>query len=63
MFKHERRKLVDASRNPHRTIVRMLANRNISLPNKEKWMLEYSKILYNIISPALKEWKGKFRKI
>ena len=47
-------------RNPHRTIiVTTLANRNISLSNKKKWMLEYSKILYNIISPALKEWKRK----
>ena len=50
-------------RNPHRTIVTMLTNRNISFSNKKKWMLEYSKILYNIISPALKEWKRKFRKI
>ena len=41
--------------NPHRTIVTSLANRNISLSNKKKWMLEYNKILYNIISPALKE--------
>ena len=49
--------------NPHRTIVTMLTNRNISLPNKKKWMLEYSKILYNIINPALKEWKRKFRRI
>ena len=51
------------TRNPHRTIVTTLANRNISLPNKKKWMLEYSKMLYNIISPALKEWKRKFRRI
>ena len=51
------------TRNPHRTIVTTLANRNISLSNKKKWMLEYSKILYNIISPALKEWKRKFRRI
>ena len=50
-------------RNPHRTVVITLANRNISLSNKKKWMLEYSKILYNIISPALKEWKRKFRRI
>ena len=48
---------------PHRTIVITLANRNISLSNKKKWMLEYSKILYDIISPALKEWKRKFRRI
>ena len=51
------------TRNPHCTIVAMLANRNILLSNKKKWMLEYSKILYNIISPALKEWKRKFRRI
>ena len=51
------------TRNPHRTIVTMLANKNISLSNKKKWMSEYSKILYNIISPALKEWKRKFRRI
>ena len=50
------------TRNPHRTIVTTLAKKNISLSNK-KWMLEYSKILYNIISPALKEWKRKFRRI
>ena len=51
------------TRNPHCTIVTTLANRNISLPNKKKWMLEYSRILYNIISTALKEWKRKFRRI
>ena len=51
------------TRNPHRTIVTTLANRNISLPNKKKWMLEYSNLHYNIISPALKEWKRKFRRI
>ena len=49
--------------NSHRTIVTTLANRNISLSNKKKWMLEYSKILYNIISPALKEWKRKVIRI
>ena len=51
------------TRNPHRTIVTTLANRNILLSNKKKWLLEYSKILYNIIGPALKEWKRKFRRI
>ena len=50
-------------RNPHHTIVTTLANRNISLSNKKKWMSEYNKILYNIISPALKEWERKFRRI
>ena len=51
------------TRIPHRTIVTTLANRNISLSNKKKWMLEYNKTLFNIISPALKEWKRKFRRI
>ena len=51
------------TRNPLRTIVTALANRNNSLSNKRKWMLEYNKILFNIISPALKEWKRKFRRI
>ena len=50
-------------KNPHRTIITTLANRNISLSNKRKWMLEYSKILFNIISQALKEWERKFRRI
>ena len=43
------------TRNPHCTIITTQANRNISLSNKKKWMLEYNKILFNIISPALKE--------
>ena len=51
------------TRNPHHTIVTTLANRSIPLSNKKKWMLEYNKILYNIISPALKEWKRKFSRI
>ena len=51
------------TRNPHRTIVTTLANRYISWSNKKKWMLEYNKILFNIISPALKQWKRKFRTI
>ena len=51
------------TRNPHHTIVTTLDNRNISLSNKKKWMLEYNNILFNIISPALKEWKRKFRRI
>ena len=50
-------------RNPHQTIITTLANRHISLRNKKKWTLEYNKILYNIIHPALKEWKRKFRRI
>ena len=44
-------------KNPHRTIVTALANRNISLSNKKKWLLEYYKMLSDIKSPALKEWK------
>ena len=53
------------TRNPHRTIVTTLANRNILLFNKRTWMLEYSKILYNINInfPALKECKRTFRRI
>ena len=43
------------TRNPHHTIVTTLANRTISLSNQKKWILEYNKILFNIISPALKE--------
>ena len=50
------------TRDPHSTIVTTLAIRNISLSNKKKRMLEYNKILY-IISPALKKWKRKFRRI
>ena len=52
-------------RNPsqYHNIITILANRNISLSNKKKRMLEYNKVLYNIISPALKEWKRKFRRI
>ena len=49
--------------NSHCTVVTTLANRNISLSNKKKWMLEYSKILCNIISPALNEWKRKVIRI
>ena len=49
--------------NSYRTIVKTLANRNISLSNKKKWMLEYSKVLYNIISPAFKGWKRKVIRI
>ena len=50
-------------RNPRHTVITTLANRNILLPNKKKWMLKYNKILFNIINPALKEWKRKFRRI
>ena len=37
--------LIMPTRNPHCTIITALANRNISLSNKKKWMLEYNKIL------------------
>ena len=36
------------TQNPHRAIVTTLANRNISLSNNTKWILEYSKILYSL---------------
>ena len=49
--------------NSQRTTVTTLANRNISLSKKKKWMLEYNEILYNIISPALKEFKRKVIRI
>ena len=49
-------------RKSHRSVVSTLANRDIPLLNKKKWMLKYNKILY-IIHPALEEWKGKFRRV
>ena len=48
-------------RKPHSDIVSTLANRDIPLTNKKKWMLKYNKVLYNIIRPAFKEWKTKSR--
>ena len=47
----------------HRFVVSILANRDIPLSNKKKWMLKYNKMLYNITHPALKEWKRKFRRV
>ena len=44
----------------YRSVVSTLANRDIPLSNKKKWM--YNKMLY-IIHPALKEWKRKFRRV
>ena len=44
-------------RKSHRSVVSTLANRDIPLLNKKKWMLKYNKMLYNVIHPALKEWK------
>ena len=50
-------------RKSHRSVVSTLANRDIPLSNKKKWMLRYNKMLYNIIRPALKEWKRKFKRV
>ena len=41
-------------RQSHPSVVSTLANRDIPLSNKKKWMLRYNKMLYNIIRPALK---------
>ena len=45
------------------TVVSTLADRDIPLLNKKKWMLKYNKMLYNIIHPALNEWKRKFKRV
>ena len=50
-------------RKSHCSIVSILANRDIPLSNKKKWMLRYNKMLYNIIHPALKEWKRKLKRV
>ena len=50
-------------RKSHRSVVSTLANRDIPLSNKKKWMLRYNKMLYNIIHPTLKEWKRKFKRV
>ena len=50
-------------RKSHRSVVSTLANRDIPLSNKKKWILRYNKMLYNIIRPALKEWKRKFKRV
>ena len=44
-------------RKSHRSVVSTLANRNIPLSIKKKWMLKYNKMLYNIIHSALKSGK------
>ena len=49
-------------RNPHRPTVTTLANRNISLMNRKKWRLEYNKMLYHIIHPALNKMEKKVQK-
>ena len=50
-------------RKSHQSVVYTLTYRDIPLSNKEKWMLRYNKMLYNIIDPALKEWKKKFKRV
>ena len=50
-------------RKSHCSVVSTLANRDIPLTNKKQWMLKYNKMLCNIIHPALKEWKRKFRRV
>ena len=50
-------------RKSHRSVVSTLANRDIPLSNKTKWMLRGNKMLYNIIHPALKESKRKFKRV
>ena len=50
-------------RKSHRSVVSTLANRDIPLSNKRKWMLRYNKMLYNIIHPALKDRKRKFKRV
>ena len=56
-------KLSLPKRKSHWSVVSTLANRDIPLSNKKKWMLRYNKMLYNIIHPALKEWKRKFKRV
>ena len=55
--------LLIPKRKSHRSVVSTHANRDIPLSNKKKWMLRYNKMLYNIIHPALKEWKRKFKRV
>ena len=50
-------------RKSQRSIVSTLANGDIPFSNKKKWMLRYNKMLYNIIHPALKVWKRKFKRV
>ena len=50
-------------RKSHCSVVSTLANRDIPLSNKKRWMLKYNMMLYNSIHPALKEWKRKFRRV
>ena len=45
------------------SVVPTLADRDISLLNQKKWMLKYNKMLYNIIHPAMNEWKRKFKRV
>ena len=50
-------------RKSHCSVVSTRANRDIPLSNKKQWLLKYNKMLHNIIHPALKEWKRKFRRV
>ena len=50
-----------SKRKPHSNIISTIANRDIPLTNKKKWLLKYDKVFYDIIHPAFKEWKAKFR--
>ena len=50
-------------RKSHLTVVSTFANKNIPLSSKKKMDVKYNKMLYNIIHPALKEWKRKFRRV
>ena len=50
-------------RKSHRSVISTLANRDIPLSNKKKWMSKCNKMLYNIIHPALKQWKRKFKRV
>ena len=50
-------------RKSHPSVVSSLANKDIPFSNKKRWMLKYNKMLYNIIHPAMKEWKRKFRRV
>ena len=55
--------LSSSKRKSHRSIVSALANKDIPLSNRKKWMFRYNKMLHNIIHPALKEWKRQFKRV
>ena len=56
-------KLLLPKRKSHQSVISTLANRDIPLSNKKKLMLRYNKMLYNIIHPALKEYKRKCKRV